>query len=1390
MDVAGNPSHTAGPTTTATVNSVLSDIDNGLNPALSVNAVNPTQISAGETVELSSSYSGTISFAGATGTLIIDHSSSFSGTIAGQLGIGNLIDLEDITAGANATVSYSGNNSPGTLTVSDGTHTANIALNGNYSPANFTVSSDGHGGTLLVDPPVAPTIVSFSPDSGTVGDGITNNSTLTLTGTAAANSTVNVFDGTTSLGSATANSSGAWSYTTGALSNGTHSLTAATAGGGTSSPSSGFPDASSAGVPAGTVLTTVNGDFTSSYAGQIIDGLNVHGTIIVNNPGVIIKNCDARYIIVNAANCTIQDSDIVGNQGGAAPISSANGIDIEANYATVQRCSISGVENGIWLESNGCLIKDNYLHDFIPYTPQKDPHIDGIQIPGGSGVANNIIQHNNIDLPQAGVNSCITMAGATNITIDNNRLNGGGYTVYFEGKNFAPIDTTGCAVTNNVFGAHDYGYVTGASETLQTYSGNVTATGVPLAESLSWQDLLPGTGTASAGTAGSTTATSAPLSVTIDTVAPNAPVETGASIVSGTTKVQLTGTAEANSTLQVFDGNTQVGTATANSSGAWSLTTGTLASGGRSFTAKATDAAGNTGLASAALAVTIPSAPTAPAAPTIASFSTDSGVAGDHITNDNTLTLSGTAAANSTLKVFDGTTQIATATADSSGAWSSAATTALADGSHNLTATATNESGTSTVSAAIAVTIDTAAPSAPTIVASTSQATLASTHVEVLAGTAEANSTMAVFDGTTKIGAATANSSGAWNYTTAALSTGSHGFTATATDAAGNISAASSALNVTIDPPASGSADGAANAPAGAPQLPHLLDGYAVRPAWQVAGVDYAVGVPAGMSLKDPTIAANLPAGVTIDSVNHVLNIKGNNVTLNGFDFSLHGGWGVNIQAGTTGTTTIENCNFSMGANQPLAIVANATNVGNLTVVNCSFDGNRMDIPSVQPPPAGTGMGSAIDYEGTGTFIAKYNYIHDMPADGIDLGGGTPTIEYNVFQGLGYTPGSHPDAIQFTGGAYNNAMIAFNAIYQPQGVEANTGLAIAAQLGSTITNTTVANNVVIATGPGKGSSITLNIGLFQNAGDVLNGVVVSNNYLDPTGSLTPTGFGDIANEVQGSNLTIVNNVNLLTGKTTAPTAGSFSTTDVKSVVASPATGTEVVGNSITFTVNFDQSMTVTGTPTLKLNDGGVATYTGGTGTSALTFSYTVGASDSKVSTLAISQVNLPGSATITNSLGDAANLSGALKTFAGLQVDPGSAPASTPPNAPTIASFSQDSGVVGDHITNDNTLTLTGTAAANSTVKVLDGSTPVGTATADSNGAWTLAATTLSNGSHSLTATATNSGGTSSASAPLSVTVDTVAPSAPTIVASTSAATLASTHVEVLTGTAEANSTI
>jgi Bacterial Ig-like domain/Carbohydrate binding domain len=80
-----------------------------------------------------------------------------------------------------------------------------------------------------------------------------------------------------------------------------------------------------------------------------------------------------------------------------------------------------------------------------------------------------------------------------------------------------------------------------------------------------------------------------------------------------------------------------------------------------------------------------------------------------------------------------------------------------------------------------------------------------------LNGTAAANSTITVFDNTTKLGTAATNSAGAWTYATAALASGSQSFTATATDAAGNVSPASSALVVTLAATGSGASSGSAS---------------------------------------------------------------------------------------------------------------------------------------------------------------------------------------------------------------------------------------------------------------------------------------------------------------------------------------------------------------------------------------------------------------------------------------------------------------------------------------------------------------------------------------------------------------------------------------------------
>ena len=62
------------------------------------------------------------------------------------------IDFADINFATIQTPTFSGTSSGGTLSVTDGTHTANIALLGNYMASTFVASSDGHGGTSVVNP--------------------------------------------------------------------------------------------------------------------------------------------------------------------------------------------------------------------------------------------------------------------------------------------------------------------------------------------------------------------------------------------------------------------------------------------------------------------------------------------------------------------------------------------------------------------------------------------------------------------------------------------------------------------------------------------------------------------------------------------------------------------------------------------------------------------------------------------------------------------------------------------------------------------------------------------------------------------------------------------------------------------------------------------------------------------------------------------------------------------------------------------------------------------------------------------------------------------------------------------------------------------------------------
>ena len=112
---------------------------------------------------------------------------------------------------------------------------------------------------------------------------------------------------------------------------------------------------------------------------------------------------------------------------------------------------------------------------------------------------------------------------------------------------------------------------------------------------------------------------------------------------------------------------------------------------------------------------------------------------------------------------------------------------------------------------------------------------------------------------------------------------------------------------------------------------------------------------------------------------------------------------------------------------------------------------------------------------------------------------------------------------------------------------------------------------------------------------------------------------------------------------------------------------ETPGQTVTFTVTLSAAVTVSGTPTLTLNDGGTATYKSGSGTDKLIFTYGVGSSDSTVTALAINSLNLPSGAAITDSNGNAAVMTGAITSFSGLGVDTANGTVDPPPPDPPAA---------------------------------------------------------------------------------------------------------------------------
>ena len=377
---------------------------------------------------------------------------------------------------------------------------------------------------------------------------------------------------------------------------------------------------------------------------------------------------------------------------------------------------------------------------------------------------------------------------------------------------------------------------------------------------------------------------------------------------------------------------------------------------------------------------------------------------------------------------------------------------------------------------------------------------------------------------------------GAYSTNLSNLKSGTITYLLSVSDPAGNV--------INVDPPLN-LGDGSANAPAGAPQLPNLLSGYAAQPSWNVAGVDYAVGIPSGTVLKDPS-TISMP-GVSVDLADHVINVSGSNVTLNGYDFSGDGGWEVSVNSGSN--ITIENCNFAVGSNDnsPIYVTSAASNV---TIIDNIING------------AGSGSGAQmlIAGDGAGTTTIEYNLIENAWGEDIvlssDVGGENWVVQYNVIEnaGEGFNSGAHGDWIQTynaPGANTNSFECNFNTFVQdiPIAEGRTQGIsAFSANSGSNaggVQTKSFNNNTFVAT-----SGAYVNYAIILDTTRLIGTATIENNYFDTSGIGGANGGGgnwDFVGVYNGSNdgpyngtVTIYNNINMVTGAYLSPNVSSGS----------------------------------------------------------------------------------------------------------------------------------------------------------------------------------------------------------------------------------------------------------
>ncbi|MGE3281273.1 MAG: Ig-like domain-containing protein [Alphaproteobacteria bacterium] len=593
-----------------------------------------------------------------------------------------------------------------------------------------------------------PLVTTLASDTGSAtSDGITSNPTIK--GTGEVNTVVAIKQGDAVLGTTTADSTGAWSFTPTGLADGAHMLTATQTdlAGNTGTATLSFTlDKTPPVVSIALVSDTGSSSNDGVTSDPAVKGVGQANTVVtVKEGGTVLGTTTAdgtgawsftpSGLADGAHTLTATQTDLAGNTGTAtlnftldsAPASSAlvgtegNDIPTGALVGTADNDILTGTvigHNVIYgLGGNDTIsVQDAHAttelygddgNDTIKSSIWGNNYIDG-------GLGNDVLYgHWGTDTVLGGEGDDRVDGGAGDDRIytgSGNDIIQGGYgndTIHV-GPGDNKIDG-GPGIDTAVFAGNygDYGLVfENGVITIAGIEGTSTLRNI---EKIQFQDNsydIP---------AGLFLLDPAVPAVSIALVS-----DTGGSASDRiTSNPAVTGTGQADTVVTIRQGGTVLGTTTADSTGAWSFTPTGLADGTHTLIATQTHQTGH--IRTAMLSFTLDT--TAPTVGMVLASDTGSS-ASDGITSNPAV--KGTGQANMVVTIKEGATTLGTTTANSTGAWSFTPT-GLAKGAHTSTAIQTDHAG-NTGTATLSFTLDTAsqptpAPTSPQL--SPSQAVLA-----------------------------------------------------------------------------------------------------------------------------------------------------------------------------------------------------------------------------------------------------------------------------------------------------------------------------------------------------------------------------------------------------------------------------------------------------------------------------------------------------------------------------------------------------------------------------------------------------------------------------------------------------------------------------------------